>query len=114
MPQIVMAFDSDCSEKTLSGWFTKERGLQALCVIRKYIMMRDPNTDKVETMRADANHEEILHFVSKVYTTILQSHRELKAASIIVTTDGSVPGEPDIGSYLTFDMPFRDLESPSQ
>ena len=106
--QIVFAFDSDCSKETLFGWFNDEPALVAICVVGKYCMMRDPNTDEIESMESNAEHVEVLHLISKVYGSIFNTHRELGGYSTFETPDGSRHFEPDIGAYLTFDVPYPD------
>jgi hypothetical protein len=106
--QIVFAFDSECSHQTLCDWFRDVEALEAVCVVGKFILMRDPNTGQVESVKSDTEQGEMLHFVSKVYTTVLGSHREYRALSNPTTSNGNLPWEPDFGAYLTFDVPYPD------
>jgi hypothetical protein len=71
-------------------------------------MMRNPNTGMVNTVQTDNERGEVLHLVSKVYTAILGSHREFRELSTATTLNGNLPMEPDIGAYLTFDVPYPD------
>ncbi len=105
IPQIVFAFDSTCSKETLQRWFDDELSLDAICVVGKYCMMRDPNTNKIESVESDTEHSEILHLVARVHGTILRTDRALRGRSAVGIGNGNLHFEPDIGAYLTFDLP---------
>lgn len=103
--QIVFAFESACSKETLQKWFDDELSLEAICVVGKFCMMRDPNTNKVESVESDAEHSEVLHLVARVHGTILRTDRALRERSAVDSGDGILHFEPDVGAYLTFDAP---------
>ena len=107
MTQIIFAFDTECSEETLLSWFAAESSLDAICVVGKYCLLRDPNTNKVESLRSNSEHIEILHLVSRVHAAVLSTHRAIR--ELAKHKDAATLNfEPDIGAYLTFDVPYPD------
>lgn len=110
LSQHIVAFDTDCAEDTLTSWFDEEKALDAICIIGKYALLRDPNTGVIESVSTDAMHREVMQLVSKMFTTILNIQRELRTRQC-ETPDGMHSFEPDIGAYLTFDVPYPEPPS---
>ena len=103
--QFVVAFDTDCAEKSLLSWFQEEQALDGICIIGKYILLRDFRTDKVELITTDSMHGEVMQLVSSMLLMIDKSHRELQGMQV-ETPNGEEFLEPDFGAYLTFDVPY--------
>ncbi|HZZ77547.1 MAG TPA: hypothetical protein VFE62_03455 [Gemmataceae bacterium] len=103
MPQFIFAIESECAKDTLAEWFAKEPHLCAVCVIDKFILRRDPVTLEVECINANNEQIEILHFIEFLHSTIRRSDRELRSQTY---NPGDPIFGPDLGAYLTFDVPF--------
>jgi hypothetical protein len=110
LPQFVFAFESECSKETLTDWFSRETHLEAICVVGKFILLRDPNTAKVEQFEADVEYTEVLHFLGLLHSTIQSSDRELRN-QVHTTPEGDQAFYPDFGAYLTFDVPYPPCKS---
>jgi hypothetical protein len=110
MSHFVFAFETECSSDTLMEWFTQEAHLEAICVVGKFILLRDPNTAKVELIKADVQFGEVLHFLRLLHATIQSNDRELRISSH-ATPEGELTLYPDLGAYLTFDVPYPVVKS---
>lgn len=103
--QIIVAFDSNCSQDTLKKWFTNVKGLSAICVVQRFIMLKNRRKDVVEIINADDSHSEVLHLISFVQSEIRNAQIEHGSPHTLETPEGLVDMFPDIGAYLTFDVP---------
>lgn len=110
--QHIVALDTSCSRETLLSWFAEEEALDAICIIGEYALLRDPNSSEVVSVPKDADHSEVMQLISKMHSTIQRNQRDLRAIQV-ETPDGEVTVEPDIGAYLTFDVPYPDPPSDS-
>lgn len=107
VPQFVIALDSECSTNSLRDWFDNEPYLTAICVIGRMILVRDALSGKVEVLGTDDHNGEVLHFLSLLQMSSSRSGNSLSESSVLETPDGPLALRPDIGSYLTFDLPPR-------
>lgn len=106
IPQFIVSFDSECSRETIREWFNVESSLTAVCVIGKFFAGRDFRSNAIEIIEGDSRHTEIMQFLSAIRTQLDITKLELRDGLKQMTPDGELDFSPDIGSYLTFDVPY--------
>ena len=103
IPTFVFALESVCSKEKLLEWFEEIDALEAVCVVGKYVILRDPRSLVPQLIETDGEHLEILHFLARF-------HRDLESYAPFVCSaqvgDEKIECKFDFGAYLTFDVPY--------
>ena len=87
LSEFIFAFESDCSLHTIREWFNEERGVKAICVAGRHILVRNSKDDSVEIIDSDGDHGEILHFLAKLHRLIVEERLEWTTYLKSVTED---------------------------
>jgi hypothetical protein len=112
---MLIAFDTTCAHDSLAGWFDEEERLEAICVIGKFTMLRDPNSGQISTLKNDGQCEDALQLLARLHDLCSEHVRRSRDPISLSTPDGPRDFYPDLGAYLTYDLPAGDsAEGPAQ
>lgn len=106
LPLFVFAFDSVVSLSTVKSWFANEKHLTAVCVVGKWLVLRNPRNDaSIEVIETDADHAEVMQTIPILLAALSNSRQELIGLQKEVAPGVRPVFAPDIGAYVAFDVP---------
>lgn len=90
----------------MKTWFDDEKHLSAVCVVGKWLVLRNPRNDaSIEVIETDSDQAEVMQAIPVLLAALSSSRQELVGLQREVAPGLRPVFAPDIGAYVAFDVP---------